>query len=84
MRVPPYFYLSSHKFIIAKLIIIFCASCHRARLVLCEIAWVLEAMRKQSEIKLTLEKILSYESLEVVGFDEDDLLVGEQHADIPR
>jgi len=45
-------------------------------LVLCEIAWVLEAMGKQSEIKPTLEKILSYESLEVVGFEEDDMLLG--------
>ncbi|MGB9854743.1 MAG: hypothetical protein ACPLRY_08090 [Candidatus Bathyarchaeales archaeon] len=46
---------------------------------LCEIAWVLEAMGKQSEIKPTLEKILSYESLKVVGFDEDDMLVGTNH-----
>ncbi|MGB9915494.1 MAG: type II toxin-antitoxin system VapC family toxin [Candidatus Bathyarchaeales archaeon] len=45
-------------------------------LVLCEIAWVLEAMGKQSEIKPTLEKILSYKSLKVVGFDEDDMLIG--------
>lgn len=45
-------------------------------LVLCEVAWVLEAMGKQGDIKPTLEKILSYKSLEVVGFDQDDLLVG--------
>jgi predicted nucleic acid-binding protein len=45
-------------------------------LVLCKVAWVLETMGKQREIKPTLEKILSYGSLEVVGFDEDDLLVG--------
>ncbi len=45
-------------------------------LVLCEVAWVLEAMSKQGDIKPTLEKILSYKSLEVVGFDEDELLVG--------
>ena len=45
-------------------------------LVLCEVAWVLEAMGRQGEIKPTLEKILSYESLKVVGFDSDDLLVG--------
>jgi len=45
-------------------------------LVLCEVAWVLEAMGKQSMIKPTLEKILSYDSLSVVEFDEDDLLVG--------
>lgn len=45
-------------------------------LVLCEVAWVLEAMGKQSDIKPTLEKILSYKSLEIVRFSEDDLLLG--------
>ena len=45
-------------------------------LVLCEVAWVLEAMGRQSEVKPALEKILSYGTLEVVGFDEADLLVG--------
>lgn len=45
-------------------------------LVLCEVAWVLEAMGKQGDIKSTLEKTLSYKSLEVIGFDQDDLLVG--------
>lgn len=45
-------------------------------LVLCEVAWVLEAMGRQGDIKPTLEKILSYRDLEVAGFDEDDLLVG--------
>jgi len=45
-------------------------------LVLCEVAWVLEAMGRQNEIKSTLEKILSYDALKIVGFDEDDLLVG--------
>jgi len=45
-------------------------------LVLCEIAWILEAMGKQGDIKPTLEKILSYRGLDVVGFDEDDILVG--------
>lgn len=45
-------------------------------LVLCEIAWVFEAMGKQSEIKSALEKILSYKFLEVAGFDEDDVLLG--------
>lgn len=45
-------------------------------LVLCEIAWVLEAMGKQGGIKSTLEKILSYNSLEVVDFDKEDLVVG--------
>lgn len=45
-------------------------------LVLCEIAWVLEAMGRQGEIKPTLEKILSYKTLEIVNFNEDDLLMG--------
>lgn len=45
-------------------------------LVLCEVAWVLEAMGRQGDIKPTLEKILSYGALEVVSFDEDGLLVG--------
>ena len=45
-------------------------------LVLCEVAWVLEAMGRQGEIRSTLEKILSYRTLKVVGFDADDLLVG--------
>lgn len=37
---------------------------------------MLEAMGRQSEVKPTLEKILSYNSLEVVAFDENDLLMG--------
>jgi len=45
-------------------------------LVLCEVSWVLEAMGRQGDIKSTLEKILSFRSLKVVGFDADDLLVG--------
>lgn len=45
-------------------------------LVLCEVAWVLEAIGRQGDIKSTLEKILSYKSLKVVGFDENDLLMG--------
>jgi len=45
-------------------------------LVLCEVAWVLEAMGRQGEIKSTLEKILSYDALKIVSFNEDDLLVG--------
>jgi predicted nucleic acid-binding protein len=45
-------------------------------LVLCEVAWVLEAMGRQGDIKPTLEKILSYKSLEVVEFSGDDLLMG--------
>jgi predicted nucleic acid-binding protein len=51
-------------------------------LVLCEVAWVLEAMGKQSEIKPALEKILSYKTLEVVEFNEDDLLVGANNMQI--
>jgi predicted nucleic acid-binding protein len=45
-------------------------------LVLCEIAWVLEAMGRQGDIKPTLEKILSYKTLKIADFNEDDLLVG--------
>ncbi|MBS7622323.1 type II toxin-antitoxin system VapC family toxin [Candidatus Bathyarchaeota archaeon] len=45
-------------------------------LVLCEVAWVLEAMGRRGEIKPTLEKILSYKSLKVIGFDESDILMG--------
>ena len=45
-------------------------------LVLCEIAWVLEAMGNQGAIKPTLAKILSYEHLDVMDFNEDDLLIG--------
>jgi predicted nucleic acid-binding protein len=45
-------------------------------LVLCEVAWVLEAMGRQGDIKSTLEKILSYRTLEVVEFSGDDLLMG--------
>jgi predicted nucleic acid-binding protein len=45
-------------------------------LVLCEVAWVLEGMGRQGDIKSTLEKIFSYKSLEVVKFSGDDLLMG--------
>jgi len=45
-------------------------------LVLCEVAWVLEAMGRQGDIKSTLQKILSYKTLRVVGFDVDDMLIG--------
>ncbi len=48
-------------------------------LVLCEVAWVLEAMGKQNLIKPTLEKILSYRNLEITGFDQDDLLLGASY-----
>jgi len=45
-------------------------------LVLCEVAGVLEAMGRQGDIKPTLEKIMSYRTLKVVDFSEDDLLMG--------
>jgi predicted nucleic acid-binding protein len=45
-------------------------------LVLCEVAWVLEARGRQADIKPTLEKILSYQTLKIVDFSEDDLLIG--------
>jgi predicted nucleic acid-binding protein len=45
-------------------------------IVLCEIAWVLEAMGKQGDIEPTLEKILSYKSLKTVEISTDDLLIG--------
>jgi len=45
-------------------------------LVLCEVAWVLEAMGRQGDISPSLEKIMSYKSLKIVSFDEDDLLIG--------
>lgn len=45
-------------------------------LVLCEVAWVLEAMGRQSDIKSTLEKIFSYQSLKVIEFSGDDLVMG--------
>ena len=45
-------------------------------LVLCEVSWVLEAMGRQNLIIDTLEKILSYRCLRIIGFDSDDLLVG--------
>lgn len=45
-------------------------------LVLCEVAWVLEAMGRQGDIKPTLEEITSYRTLEIVACTQDDLLVG--------
>jgi predicted nucleic acid-binding protein len=45
-------------------------------LVLCEVAWMLEAMGRQGDIKPTLEKILSYINLEIVEVGGDDLLMG--------
>lgn len=48
-------------------------------LVLCEVAWVLEAMGRQDLVKSTLEKILSYSSLQVETFDQDDIVTGASH-----
>jgi predicted nucleic acid-binding protein len=45
-------------------------------LVMCEVAWVLEAMGRQGDIKPTLEKIMSYRTLEIVSYIPDDLLIG--------
>ena len=45
-------------------------------LVLCEVAWVLEAMGRQGDIKSTLEKLTSFKTLKVISFNSDDLLVG--------
>jgi len=45
-------------------------------LVLCEVAWVLEAMGRQGDVKSTLEMVLSYRSLEAVDVGSDDLLMG--------
>jgi predicted nucleic acid-binding protein len=45
-------------------------------LVLCEVAWVLEAMGRQGDINPTMEKILSYESLRVADFGAEDLVMG--------
>lgn len=45
-------------------------------LVQCELAWVLEAMGRQGDVKPSLEKMMSYKSLKVVEFTSDDLLVG--------
>lgn len=53
--------------------------CITSTIALCEIAWVLEAMGKQSYVKPTLEKILSYDDLSVLTFDSDDLLVGSNN-----
>lgn len=50
--------------------------CVTSTLVMCEVAWVLEAMGKQSHVKPVLEKILSYDDLSVISFESDDLLVG--------
>ena len=45
-------------------------------LVLCEVAWVLEARGRQGSIKEALEKILSYATIKVAPVHTDDLLVG--------
>jgi predicted nucleic acid-binding protein len=51
-------------------------------LVLGEVAWVLEAMGRQGDIRPTLEKILSYGSLEVVELSSDDLLMGANNMSV--
>lgn len=53
-------------------------------LVLCEVAWVLEAMGRQRDIKPTLEKIMSYQTLKVIDFNEDDLLIGANNMSIEQ
>jgi predicted nucleic acid-binding protein len=53
-------------------------------LVLCEVAWVLEAMGRQGDIKPTLEKIMSYHALEVIDFTEDDLLIGANNMSLEQ
>ncbi len=45
-------------------------------LVLFEVSWILEAMGRQRDIKPTLEKILSYETLKTTEVNSDDLLMG--------
>jgi predicted nucleic acid-binding protein len=47
--------------------------------VLLEVAWVLEAMGRQGDIKPTVEKIMSYQNLAVIDFSGDDLLVGSNN-----
>lgn len=51
-------------------------------LVLCEIAWVLEAMGKQGEIKPTLEKIFSYNTIETIEVSTDDILMGANNMSV--
>ena len=53
-------------------------------LVLCEVAWVLEAMGRQGDIKSTLEKIMSYQTLKVIDFNEDDLLIGANNMSLEQ
>jgi predicted nucleic acid-binding protein len=53
-------------------------------LVLCEVAWVLEAMGRQGDIKPTLEKIMSYPTLKVIDFNEDDLLIGASNMSLEQ
>lgn len=45
-------------------------------LVLCEVAWVLEAMGRQGDVRPVLEKILSYRNLTILGFGERELIEG--------
>jgi len=48
-------------------------------LVLCEVAWVLEAKGRQGSIKAALEKILSYATIKVAPVHSDDLIVGARY-----
>jgi predicted nucleic acid-binding protein len=48
-------------------------------LVLCEVAWVLEAMGKQGDIESTLEKILSFKTLKPIDISADDILLGAKN-----
>jgi predicted nucleic acid-binding protein len=43
------------------------------------VVWVLEAMGRQGDIKPTLEKIMSYPTLEIVEIRSDDLLIGAKN-----
>ena len=53
-------------------------------LVLCEVAWVLEAMGRQGDVKPTLEKIMSYQTLDVIDFTGDDLLMGSNNKSVEQ
>jgi predicted nucleic acid-binding protein len=48
-------------------------------IVLCEVAWVMEAMGKQGKIRDLLGNILSFKNIEVLGFTEEDLLRGSSY-----
>jgi predicted nucleic acid-binding protein len=48
-------------------------------LVLCELAWVLEARGKQAQINDLYEIVLSYDSLKVLDITLDDLMVASTY-----